>query len=52
MQGVTSDPFFDLRSSKMVQMKDIDAPVKKMPGNIFFIYVGGRYLKKTSYLLD
>ena len=49
---VASDPFFDLRSSKRVQMKGIYAPSKTLPGSIFFIYVRGRYLKKISHLLD
>ena len=34
MQGVTSDPLVDLRSSKMVQMKGIDVPKKNIWGHI------------------
>ena len=45
---VIPDPFLDLRSSKMDQLKGIDA-MKKMPGGNFFIHVGGGYLKKTSH---
>ena len=51
--GVIPDPFLDLRSSKIEQMKGIDAMKKKyMPGGNFVVPVGGRYLKKASYFVD
>ena len=44
--GVNPDPFLNLRSSKMNQMKGIDTTKQEMPGSNIFIYVGGRYLRK------
>ena len=49
---MTSDPFLDFRSSKIKQMKGIDTINKLMRVSNVFIYVGGRYLKKTSHLVD
>ena len=47
--GAISDPLLDLRSSKMEQIKGIDALQKEMPGNDSGVPDGGRYLKKTSH---
>ena len=50
--GVIPDPFLDLRSFKREQMKGIDALKRYMSGSNSFIYVGGKYLKKTSHQVD
>ena len=44
--------FPDLRSSKMEQMKGIDAIKNGMPANSFVVPAGGRYLKKASHRVD
>jgi hypothetical protein len=49
--GAIPDPLADLRSSKMKQMKGIDALQKWISGSNNDIPAGGRYLKKTSYLV-
>ena len=39
MAGAIPDLFLDLKSSKMEQIKGIDA-LKNMPGSNIFVYVG------------
>jgi len=47
--GVVPDPFLELRSSKIKQIKDIDAMNKYMPGkNLLFLPVGDIW-KKLSF---
>ena len=49
--GVISDPFHDPRGSKKEKMEGIDALKKYMSSSNIFVYVGGKYLKKTSHLV-
>ena len=49
---VIPDWFVDLRTYKMEQIKGIDATKKQIPGTNSVVPAGGRYLKKTSHLLD
>ena len=50
--GVTSDLFLDLRGSKIEEMKGIHELKKEMPGSNYVFCAGGRYLKKTSDLVN
>ena len=50
--GAIPYPFLDLRISKIEQMKGIDVLKKYIPGSNFVVCAGGRYLKKTSTLVD
>jgi hypothetical protein len=49
--GAFPDPFFDLRSPRMKQMKGIDDLQKWISGSNIVIPAGGRYVMKTSYLV-
>ena len=50
--GALPDLFFDLRSCTMEQMQGIVVLKKSMADSNYFVCALGRYLKKTSHLID